>query len=189
MARAATFSLYTLRMTSMTTVEIPGGGIEIAGIKRILVVTQVALAVVLLVGSGLLLRTFAHLRGLHPGFDPANVVTASVSLEDARYATANSVAQLTHSIVERIRQEPGITSAGVGLGLPYERLLNLPFRRADGPEAATPRGQITSATGLLKSNSKPTDADIDAAMAGNVCRCGTYQRIRAAIHDAAKALA
>ena len=49
-------------------------------------------------------------------------------------------------------------------------------------------GQIMSATGLLKSNKAPTDADIDAAMAGNVCRCGTYQRIRAAIHDAAKAL-
>jgi isoquinoline 1-oxidoreductase alpha subunit len=50
-------------------------------------------------------------------------------------------------------------------------------------------GQIMSATGLLKSNKAPTDADIDAAMAGNVCRCGTYQRIRAAIHDAAKAIA
>ena len=50
-------------------------------------------------------------------------------------------------------------------------------------------GQIMSATGLLKQNRKPTDADIDAAMAGNVCRCGTYQRIRAAIHDAAKSLA
>ncbi len=50
-------------------------------------------------------------------------------------------------------------------------------------------GQIMSATGLLKANKKPSDADIDAAMAGNVCRCGTYQRIRAAIHDAAKSLA
>src|SRR5580765_3335619 len=50
-------------------------------------------------------------------------------------------------------------------------------------------GQIMSATGLLKANKRPSDADIDAAMAGNVCRCGTYQRIRAAIHDAAKALA
>lgn len=50
-------------------------------------------------------------------------------------------------------------------------------------------GQIMSATGLLKGNKQPSDADIDAAMAGNICRCGTYQRIRAAIHDAAKALA
>ena len=50
-------------------------------------------------------------------------------------------------------------------------------------------GQIMSATALLQGKKKPTDADIDAAMAGNVCRCGTYVRIRAAIHDAAKSLA
>jgi isoquinoline 1-oxidoreductase alpha subunit len=46
-------------------------------------------------------------------------------------------------------------------------------------------GQIMSAAALLTANPKPTDADIDAAMAGNLCRCGTYPRIRAAIHDAA----
>ena len=47
-------------------------------------------------------------------------------------------------------------------------------------------GQIMSALGLLKSKSRPTDADIDAAMDGNLCRCGTYERIRNAIHLAAK---
>ena len=46
-------------------------------------------------------------------------------------------------------------------------------------------GQIMSAAALLARNPQPTDADIDAAMAGNLCRCGTYQRIRAAIHRAA----
>ena len=46
-----------------------------------------------------------------------------------------------------------------------------------------------SATALLKAKRKPTDADIDQAMAGNICRCGTYARIRAAIHDAAGQLA
>ena len=50
-------------------------------------------------------------------------------------------------------------------------------------------GQIMSAAALLASNPRPTDADINAAMAGNVCRCATYVRIRAAIHEAAKALA
>jgi isoquinoline 1-oxidoreductase alpha subunit len=50
-------------------------------------------------------------------------------------------------------------------------------------------GQVMSATALLKANRKPTDADIDQAMAGNVCRCGTYTRIRAAIKDAAATLA
>jgi isoquinoline 1-oxidoreductase alpha subunit len=46
-------------------------------------------------------------------------------------------------------------------------------------------GQIMSAAALLESNPAPTDADIDSAMSGNICRCGTYNRIRAAIHAAA----
>jgi isoquinoline 1-oxidoreductase alpha subunit len=45
-----------------------------------------------------------------------------------------------------------------------------------------------SASALLTGNSKPTDADIDAAMSGNICRCATYARIRAAIHQAADSL-
>ncbi|HEY0561758.1 MAG TPA: (2Fe-2S)-binding protein [Methylophilus sp.] len=50
-------------------------------------------------------------------------------------------------------------------------------------------GQIMAATALLSTNKAPTDADIDAAMSGNICRCGTYPRIRAAIHAAATKLA
>ena len=50
-------------------------------------------------------------------------------------------------------------------------------------------GQIMSAVALLSQNRKPSDADIDNAMAGNLCRCATYVRIRAAIHEAAKTLA
>jgi len=49
-------------------------------------------------------------------------------------------------------------------------------------------GQIMSAVALLKEVKKPTDRDIDLAMNGNICRCATYVRIRAAIHDAARAL-
>lgn len=49
-------------------------------------------------------------------------------------------------------------------------------------------GQIMSAIALLQANKKPTDRDIDLAMNGNICRCATYVRIRAAIHDAAKSL-
>ena len=50
-------------------------------------------------------------------------------------------------------------------------------------------GQLVGATALLAGNPSPSDADIDAALDGNLCRCGTYQRIRAAIHRAAAALA
>ena len=50
-------------------------------------------------------------------------------------------------------------------------------------------GQIMAATALLEQNRKPSNADIDAAMGGNLCRCATYQRIRAAIHEASRELA
>jgi isoquinoline 1-oxidoreductase subunit alpha len=50
-------------------------------------------------------------------------------------------------------------------------------------------GQVMTASALLASNKNPSDAQIDEAMAGNICRCGTYSRIRAAVKDAAKALA
>lgn len=50
-------------------------------------------------------------------------------------------------------------------------------------------GQVMSAVGLLKTNAKPDDDDIDVAMSGNICRCATYQRIRQAIHTAADTLA
>jgi isoquinoline 1-oxidoreductase subunit alpha len=50
-------------------------------------------------------------------------------------------------------------------------------------------GQVMSAVALLSSNTRPSDADIDSAMAGNICRCATYVRIRAAIKRAAEALA
>jgi isoquinoline 1-oxidoreductase alpha subunit len=50
-------------------------------------------------------------------------------------------------------------------------------------------GQIMAAVALLAANPKPGDADIDAALSGNLCRCGTYPRIRAAVHDAARRLA
>jgi isoquinoline 1-oxidoreductase alpha subunit len=49
-------------------------------------------------------------------------------------------------------------------------------------------GQVMSATALLEKNAAPTDADIDGAMSGNICRCATYSRIRAAIHSAAQSV-
>jgi predicted permease len=114
--------------------------------RRLLIVAQVALGAVLLVGAGLLLRTFVHLRHLDPGFEASNVVTATVSLQDARYGSAGRVTQLVDETLSRVTHAPGVTGAAVSLGLPYERLLNLGFRNLDGPEAASPRGRMTSAT-------------------------------------------
>jgi isoquinoline 1-oxidoreductase alpha subunit len=60
------------------------------------------------------------------------------------------------------------------------------WKAADVPQCGyCQSGQIMSAAALLATNPHPTDADVDAAMTGNICRCGTYQRIREAIHQAA----
>ena len=107
---------------------------------------QVALGVVLLVGAGLLLRTFTHLRNLDPGFDTVSLVTAAVSLEDARYRTSDRVEYLFEQSLARIRETAGIESAAVALGLPYERLLNLGFRHMDGPRAGETANAMPSAT-------------------------------------------
>jgi predicted permease len=128
---------------------VAGGMRSIAGgpqrwTRRALVVTQVALGAVLLVGAGLLVRTFTHLNSLDPGFDPAGVTTAAISLEDARYRSAADVQRLFSDTLARL-QVPGIESAAVALGLPYQRILNIGFRHADGPQAAD-QGRITSAT-------------------------------------------
>ena len=104
--------------------------------RRALVVSEVALGVVLLVGAGLLTRTFVALQRLDPGFDLSNVVTASASLEDSRYQTAERINALFEQSLERIRATPGVEAAAVSLGLPYERILNLGFRPLDGEAVA-----------------------------------------------------
>jgi predicted permease len=96
--------------------------------RRLLVVAEVALGVVLLVGAGLLTRTFMHLQSQSPGFDPQQIKTASASLEDARYEQHERVAQLFDRSLDRIRALPGVESAAVSLGLPYERILNMGAR-------------------------------------------------------------
>lgn len=100
--------------------------------RRIMVVAEVALGVVLLVGAGLLIRSFSYLVSQQPGFDGTNVKTATLSLQDSRYWDAEHVNQLFTQTLERMRSSPGVQTAAVALTLPYERALNNPFRWAQG---------------------------------------------------------
>lgn len=100
--------------------------------RRMLVVAEVALGVVLLVGAGLLIRTFMYLETLPAGFDPANVVAVSASLEDARYETTEAIEPMFVRSLERLRAMPGVESAAISLGLPYERILNMGARIVNG---------------------------------------------------------
>jgi aerobic-type carbon monoxide dehydrogenase small subunit (CoxS/CutS family) len=75
-----------------------------------------------------------------------------------------------------------------GLSKNRSHPLQLAWIEGDVPQCGyCQSGQIMAAAALLKRTPEPSDADIDAAMAGNICRCGTYVRIRAAIHEAAGA--
>ena len=73
-----------------------------------------------------------------------------------------------------------------GLETPLEKTVQSVWRESDVVQCGyCQSGQIMSAIALLSETPSPTDEDIDAAMQGNLCRCATYQRIRAAIHEAA----
>ncbi len=73
-----------------------------------------------------------------------------------------------------------------GLSKTHEHPLQTAWKQANVPQCGyCQSGQIMQAASLLRQKPKPTDKDIDDAMAGNICRCGTYQRIRAAIKSAA----
>ena len=77
-----------------------------------------------------------------------------------------------------------------GLATPAGKAVQQAWIALDVPQCGyCQSGQIMSAAGLLAGNPQPSDAEIDAAMSGNICRCATYVRIRAAIHQAAAALA
>ena len=98
-----------------------------------MIICEVALGMTLLVGAGLVLRTLILLTGLNPGFDGRNVLTASLSLQDARYSTAEKVNRLFDDSLSRIREYPGVEATGAALTLPYERALNEGARVLDGP--------------------------------------------------------
>ncbi len=76
-----------------------------------------------------------------------------------------------------------------GLASPVAQAVQSAWREMDVPQCGyCQSGQIMQAVGLLSENPKPSDAEIDESMAGNLCRCGTYVRIRGAIHKAAEKL-
>jgi isoquinoline 1-oxidoreductase alpha subunit len=94
-----------------------------------------------------------------------------------------SHALLHHSDLQRIRQEGHHIE---GLSADGTHPVQQAWIAEDVPQCGyCQSGQIMSAVALLAKKSNPTDADIDDAMSGNICRCGTYQRIRKAIHRAA----
>ena len=104
-------------------------------LRQALIAGEVALTVVLLAGSGLLIRSLIHLETLPPGFNPQGVMTAKASLDDARYQDPAAFQRLMSDSVAAMQRIPGVQSAGVGLSLPFERALNGGVLLHDGPRA------------------------------------------------------
>ena len=90
--------------------------------RRALVVTQVALALMLVVAAGLLIRSFERMRGVDPGFDPAGLLTAQVELSPVRYESSESIRAFFERLVDRAENIPGVRSAAVVKALPMTQL-------------------------------------------------------------------
>jgi putative ABC transport system permease protein len=97
-------------------------------LRSLLVTTEIALSVVLLIGASLLMRTFANLRNQELGFDPQNVLTLKLSLDDPRYQSTAGTEVFLRRVFERFRQLSGVESAAYVTTLPTEVCGDLPFR-------------------------------------------------------------
>ena len=103
--------------------------------RQVLIAAEVALTVVLLAGSGLLIRSLVHLETLPPGFDAHGVLTAKASLDQVDYHDPARFTTLMHESVAAMQRIPGVTKAAAGLSLPYQRGLNNGITVKDGKQA------------------------------------------------------
>jgi putative ABC transport system permease protein len=102
--------------------------------RRVLVIAEVALSVMLLAGAGLLIRSFTRLMNVDPGFRTAHLLSFDLSLPEAKYADAGSQATFINTVLDRVRSLPGVQAAGAGLGLPLSHLgFGLTFTIAGRP--------------------------------------------------------
>jgi predicted permease len=104
-------------------------------LRQTLIAGEVSLAVVLLAGSGLLIRSLIHLETLPPGFNPNGIMVAKASLDDMRYHDPTTFRKLLDESTAAMRQIPGVQNAAVGLNLPYEFVGNDWVTLSDGKEA------------------------------------------------------
>ncbi|HTI37734.1 MAG TPA: ABC transporter permease [Vicinamibacterales bacterium] len=104
--------------------------------RRLLVVSELALAATLLVSSGLLIRSYAKLQHVEPGFDPDRVAAFGLSLPEAKYPASANLDAFVSALLPRIEGERGVESAAVAFGLPFTSGFDVitGFHRDDQPE-------------------------------------------------------
>ena len=117
--------------------------------RSILVVVEVGLALVLLIGSALLIRTAMALGRVDPGFDTHNVLTLKMSLKGARYDKAEAVEQVVRNGVEKLKTIPGVVNASATCCVPLQGGYGLPFRVVGRPLAADSPGPFHGGGGWM----------------------------------------
>lgn len=124
------------------------------------------------------LRDHLGLTGTKFGCGMAQCGACTVQVNGA--AIRSCVAPVSSVVGQDVLTIEGLSEKG-------DHPVQLAWAELDVPQCGyCQSGQIVAAAALLAEKPRPTDADIDAALSGNICRCGTYQRIRAAIHRAAE---
>ena len=127
------------------------------------------------------LREELQLQGTKFGCGAALCGACTVHLDGL--ATRSCITPLSAAVGKKVTTIEGAVT------MPTGKAVQAAWIAHDVPQCGyCQSGQIMSACALLAKNKKPSDADIDTAMSGNICRCGTYNHIRAAIHDAAMTL-
>jgi predicted permease len=113
-----------------------GAGLRQSKTRSLLVVSEVSLALVLLVGAALLIRTFLALRQVDPGFDPHHVLVMEMSLNGDRYQKTAGVTQLTRDGRQRLNALPGVEESAFSCALPVQAALGQPFTIVGRPAPA-----------------------------------------------------
>jgi predicted permease len=127
-----------LNLTIKESANRSGSGFRQNKARTTLVIAEVALAVVLLVGAGLLIRTAVAIYSVNPGFDTKHVLTMRMSLANGQYNTSAAIEQMIHRVDERLNAIPGVELASATCCIPLEGGYGLPFRimgrpLTDGP--------------------------------------------------------
>jgi putative ABC transport system permease protein len=123
-----------------------GMGLKGSKIRSSLVVSEIALAVVLVIGAGLLIRTFLKLQDVNPGFTTRNVLSASMSLTGSRFQTTVPVAQIVRDGHERLAAVPGVLDVAASSCLPLQGCFGMGFDILGRPKSETP---FTGMAGLF----------------------------------------
>ncbi len=113
-----------------------GSGTANRGVHHALVISQMAIALVLLAGAGLLVRSFARLQGVQPGFEPRNVLTGNLALPEIHYPTAAKQVAFYRTAIEKLRQLPGVRYAAAVSVLPESTNFDTTATQIEGHDVA-----------------------------------------------------